>query len=242
MSTEKLPNILIIDDDTEICNVLLLSVQEFSNHVKFAHDGKTAMSLLPTFLPDIVILDIGLPDFDGFSLCSWIRKEREHSQPIIVIISARNSDDDKLYGYDFGADEYISKPFSPKFLLGRIKNLWQKNRKDEKKETEEKTSDDSVLSYHGVQMDVEEKRIWVGKKEIYLTPTEWHILMLLLREPGKVFSRAVLLEKIRGNSYKGYERAIDVHLSSLRKKLDTQGHLVKTKHGMGYYLRKQVND
>lgn len=234
MKEKKRPSVLIADDDAEICKLVQLAIQDVTAQIEKAYSGKETLELVETFKPDILILDINFPDLDGFSLCSWIRKQENIAQPIIIVLSARNSDKDKLFGYDIGADEFISKPFSSKFLKKRIEMLWA-----QKKNMPNTASEKKIMRYREIEIDKEQKRVYIEKKETYLTFMEWQILTILMKNPGTVFSRSDLLQLIKGEQYIIYNRTIDVHLFSLRKKLGSRKHYIKTKRNMGYYLEPE---
>ncbi len=231
MSVSSLPSVLIADDDKEICKLIEILIKPISSTTTITNTGKQTLQCIETSMPDVIILDLSFPDLDGFSICSWIRKNETIPQPIIIILTARNSDKDKINSFDIGADEYISKPFSPAFLSKRIHMLWQ-----QKNSSNSTTTNTTKIQFNEIILDIEQKRAFIEENEIYLTFMEWQILLLFMQHPGKVLSRSFIIQHVKGDNFIIYDRVIDVHIVALRKKLGHLKSYICTKRSMGYYL------
>jgi DNA-binding response OmpR family regulator len=195
--------------------------------VVVAGDGEAALSSARGSRPDLVVLDLGLPGQDGLDVTKELR--RSSSVPI-VILTARGDEADRIVGLELGADDYVVKPFSPKELVARVRAVLRRTEAA-------RTTGADVLRAADVEIDVPRMRVLVTGRTIDLTPTEFQILSTLVREPGRVFTRAQLLDAVHGVAFESYERAIDAHVKNIRKKIEpTPGRprYVLTVHGVGY--------
>lgn len=217
--------ILVVDDDQYICELVKMYLED-EYIVELAHDGGVVMDKLRETNPSMVILDIMLPVKNGWEICKEIRRQRDIP---IIMLTAKGEEIDKVLGLELGADDYITKPFSPRELAARVKAVLRRIRADEK--------DRNTLRYPGIILDFERHKITVNEEEVDLTPKEFELLWLLASNPGKVFSREVLLDKIWGYDYFGDTRAVDSQIKRLRKKMESiPGSMmyIQTVWGVGY--------
>jgi DNA-binding response OmpR family regulator len=219
--------ILVVDDDKKIVELVTLYLKKDGYHALTAYDGQQAIELARRKQPDLVVLDLMLPQVDGMDVCRILRAE---SPLPIIMLTGRSTDDDKLEGLDLGADDYVTKPFNPRELLARIRAVLRRTGgKDE--------SGPSEVRFGDMVMDFVRHEVRANDQVINLTPTEFRLLEVLIKEPGRAFSRLDLLEQAFGYDYEGLERTIDVHIMNLRKKIEPEpGHprYVVTVPGLGY--------
>jgi two-component system, OmpR family, phosphate regulon response regulator PhoB len=223
--------ILIIEDERALTDVLTYNLQRDGYEVSVAHDGQEGLRKAQTTLPDLIILDLMLPLLSGIDVCRELRaRERTRDIPIIIL-TAKAEEMDQLVGFSMGADDYVTKPFSVKVLLQRIKAL-QRRREGAKDASD-------IVEHLGVRVDRVRHRVQVESKDIELTPTEFRLLECLLRQPGRAFSRGQLLDAAIGDEAIVLERTIDVHVKTLRRKLGS-GDLIETVRGVGYRFREST--
>ncbi len=218
--------VLVVDDDVKTAELVKLYLKRDGYKVTLAHEGKDALRLARQGQPDLIVLDLMLPGIDGFQICRTLRSE---SDVPIIMLTARTTDEDKLAGLDMGADDYVTKPFSPRELAARVRAVLR--RLPGERGPEETTLGALTLNYHLHEASV-------NGKGLDITPTEFKLLGILAKEPGRVFSRAQLIEKAMGYDFEGFDRTIDVHIFNLRRKLACNGSSVKIKavYGTGYKL------
>jgi len=217
--------ILIIDDEPKIVEICHDYLKAAGFDVVSALDGSTGLGKYRLEKPDLIILDLMLPGMDGLDVCRELRKEG--ATPIIML-TARVEETDKLIGLELGADDYVTKPFSPRELVARVRTVLRRVQGDTTAE---------VIRAGGITLDRNRFIVTLEDQEVALTPTEFEILATLASQPGRIFSRSQLLIAVRGVSFESYERAIDSHMRNLRKKLDSMGagrSLITTVHGVGY--------
>ena len=218
--------VLIIDDDKQISTILRDYFQYENFEVISAFDGKEGLRKVKNENPDVIILDIMLPQLDGWEVCERIRQS--NNVPIIML-SAKNTDTDRITGIELGADDYVTKPFSPKEVVVRTKAILRRV------EGENKKNDNKIRKYPSLIIHNDQRRVKVDDEIIDLTPKEFDLLWTLSTQPKKVFSRDELLKKIWGYDYFGDVRTVDTHIKSLRKKLgEDAGGYIKTVWGVGY--------
>ncbi len=219
--------VLLVEDDPKISAFVKIGLESHDFMVDIAYDSTIGTKLALTKKHDIIILDVVIPGISGFELCKRIRNENIHT-PVIMLTSL-DSVDDKLTGFESGADDYLTKPFSFQELMARIKALIRRT-------SETKVS--PVLKVADLEVDTVALKIKRGNKEITLTATEYKILELLMSNKGKVFDRILIAENIWGYSFNSGTNVIDVHINSLRKKIDKDfdKKLIQTKKGFGYLL------
>ncbi len=227
--------ILIIDDEKPIVDILKFNLQKEGFETIEAYDGQTGLQLALSENPDLILLDVMLPEMDGFTVCKEVRVK---SQVPIILLTAREDEVDKVLGLELGADDYITKPYSVRELLARIKaNL----RRTVKSNVSVSTTDDSVLRYGRLTIDTERFEVKKDGVPVEITVREFELLKFLASQPDKIFSREKLLEKVWKYEYYGDLRTVDVTVRRLREKLeDNPGEpdFVMTKRGVGYYFNK----
>ena len=198
--------------------------------VLVAGDGQTALSRASTAKPDMIILDLGLPQLDGLE---FTREFRKTSNAPIVMLTARSDESDKLVGLELGADDYVTKPFSPKELVARVRALFRRMELDSNRDAD-------VIEAGELTLDLPRMKVTAAGRDVEeLTPSEFELLTALARQPGRVFTRGQLLEAIHGIAFESYERAIDAHVKNIRHKIErnpSQPRLILTVYGVGYKL------
>lgn len=214
-------NILLIEDDPDIIEISRDYLKAAGYTVWTAADGAKGLAAARREKPDLVVLDLMLPEMDGLDVCRHIRRE---SDVPIIMLTARVEETDKLIGLELGADDYITKPFSPRELVARVRVVLRRV-------SAEAASD--VLRVDSVTLDRSHYTVQVPGKTVSLTATEFEILATLMSQPGRIFSRGQLTEAVHGTSFESYERAINSHINNLRRKLEP-GEYIVTIHGVGY--------
>ena len=232
-----MPRVLVVDDEKLIVKGIRFSLEQDGMEVDCAYDGEEAIDMAKKTEYDIVLLDVMLPKHDGFEVCQAIR---EFSDMPIIMLTAKGGDMDKILGLEYGADDYISKPFNILEVKARIKAIIRRSARSRRQKKEEKT--DGMIGSGDLKMDTEGRRVFIGDKEINLTAKEFDLLELLVRNPNKVYSRESLLTYVWGNRAmeNGDVRTVDVHVRRLREKIvpsPSDPKYVHTKWGVGYYFR-----
>ena len=224
--------VLVVDDEKLIVKGIRFSLEQDGMEVDCAYDGEEALKLAKENAYDIILLDIMLPKYDGFEVCQQIR---EYSDVPIVMLTAKGDDMDKILGLEYGADDYITKPFNILEVKARIKAIIRRTSKRDKDQ-----SSDKVIKKGDMQIDCESRRVVIGDREINLTAKEFDLLEILAMNPNKVYSRENLLNIVWGYEYPGDARTVDVHIRRLREKIEanpSDPKYVYTKWGVGYYFR-----
>ena len=224
--------VLVVDDEKLIVKGIRFSLEQDGMEVTCAYDGEEALRLAQENKFDMILLDIMLPKMDGFEVCQAIR---EFSNMPIVMLTAKGDDMDKILGLEYGADDYITKPFNILEVKARIKAIMRRTAASEPKEENSK-----VIESGDLKLDCESRRLFVQGREINLTAKEFDLLELLVMNPNKVYSRENLLNIVWGYEYPGDARTVDVHIRRLREKIETNPSdpkYVYTKWGVGYYFR-----
>lgn len=224
--------VLVVDDEKLIVKGIRFSLEQDGMEVDCAYDGEEALKLAKENAYDIILLDIMLPKHDGFEVCQQIR---EYSDVPIVMLTAKGDDMDKILGLEYGADDYITKPFNILEVKARIKAIMRRTSKRDKGQ-----NNDKIITKGEMKIDCESRRVMIGDKEINLTAKEFDLLELLAMNPNKVYSRENLLNIVWGYEYPGDARTVDVHIRRLREKIETNPSdpkYVYTKWGVGYYFR-----
>ena len=232
-----MPRVLVVDDEKLIVKGIRFSLEQDGMEVDCAYDGEEAVELAKKTEYDIVLLDVMLPKLDGYEVCHAIR---EFSDMPIIMLTAKGGDMDKILGLEYGADDYISKPFNILEVKARIKAIIRRSSKNRRLKKEE--ANNSVIGQGDLKMDTESRRVFIGEREINLTAKEFDLLELLVRNPNKVYSREALLTYVWGNKAmdSGDVRTVDVHVRRLREKIEpspSDPKYVHTKWGVGYYFR-----
>lgn len=220
--------ILVVDDEAHIRELVRLYLEKEGFHVALAADGEEAVHKVKSLHPQLIILDIMLPKFDGWDVCREVRK---FADTPIIMLTAKGEEFDKVLGLELGADDYLTKPFSPRELVARVKAILRRT------VTEEPVSDSETLSFPGLTINQSSREARVDGEEITLTPKEFDLLWFLAKNPGKVFTREQLLTAVWGYDYYGDLRTVDTHIKRLREKVERDGpssYHVKTVWGVGY--------
>ena len=224
--------VLVVDDEKLIVKGIRFSLEQDGMEVDCAYDGEEALECARKTEYDVVLLDVMLPKLDGFEVCQQIR---EFSNMPIIMLTAKTEDMDKILGLEYGADDYIAKPFNILEVKARIKAIMRRSGKQEKEKKKEQ-----YITSGELRLDLEGRRVYIASKEINLTAKEFDLLELLITNPNKVYSREALLELVWGKEYPGDVRTVDVHIRRLREKIETnpsEPTYVHTKWGVGYYFQ-----
>ncbi|MGB7537403.1 MAG: response regulator transcription factor [Anaerolineales bacterium] len=221
--------ILVVDDELKITNLVRDYLVRAGFQVLTAADGREALAAARERKPDLLIVDLGLPDIDGLDVTRTLR--RESAMPMIIL-TARDEETDKILGLELGADDYMTKPFSPKELVARVRAVLRRSEMAQ-------DSPDELLRAGDLRIDLARHRVRVKNQEVELTATEFELLAVMARQPGRVFTRAQLLDSIHGVSFESFERAIDSHIKNLRRKIEPNPqepvYLIMV-YGVGYKL------
>ncbi len=226
--------VLVVDDEKNIVKGVTYSLKQDNMAVDAAYDGEEAVELARRNDYDIILLDVMLPKLTGFEVCQQIR---EFSGVPIIMLTAKGDDMDKILGLEYGADDYITKPFNILEVKARIKAIMRRTERAEEKEEKP-----SVIEKGDLRLDLDSRRVYISGREINLTAKEFDVLELLANNPSRVYSRENLLNLIWGKDYPGDERTVDVHIRRLREKIEnspSNPHYVHTKWGVGYYFQDQ---
>lgn len=217
--------ILIIDDESSIHTVLNAYLKAEGYEFQSAYDGPTGLAAARSFKPDIIVLDVMLPGMDGIELLANLRRE---SNAYVIMLTARSEETDKIVGLSVGADDYLTKPFSPRELVARIKAALRRLHSPVGN-----TEESSVLDFPHLRIDIAARRVWVGVNLIDMTSVEFDLLLALAQHQSMVLSREQLLEKVWGYDYFGDTRVVDVHIGHIRQKLGVES-IIETIRGVGY--------
>jgi two-component system, OmpR family, alkaline phosphatase synthesis response regulator PhoP len=228
-------HILVVDDDLEIVRLLRAYLEQASYQVSVAHDGETALHMLRQERPNLMILDLMLPDRDGWDITRTVRSDSVLKNIPIIMLTARIEDTDKIIGLDLGADDYITKPFNPREVVSRVRAVLRRMQVDTASDAAE------ILECGAIHMDVAQRKVSVNHQDVELTPTEFELLRTLMENPGFVFTRSTLIERSLGFDYESLERTLDTHIKNLRKKIEPNPReptYIQTIYGVGYRMEK----
>lgn len=224
--------VLVVDDEKLIVKGIRYSLEQDGMAVEVAYDGRQALDMAQANTYDVILLDVMLPELNGFEVCQMIR---DFSDVPIIMLTAKGDDMDKILGLEYGADDYITKPFNILEVKARIKAIMRRTAK-----RKEEPAQSPMLVKGNMKIDCEGRRVFIGEKEINLTAKEFDVLELLAMNPNKVYSRENLLNLIWGYDYPGDARTVDVHIRRLREKIEmnpSEPKYVHTKWGVGYYFQ-----
>ena len=218
--------ILVVDDEPKIVQLARDYLEHAGFAVLAASDGKSALAIARSAKPDLIVLDLGLPQLDGLDVTRALRKD---SNSPIIMLTARAEESDKLIGLELGADDYMTKPFSPKELVARVRTVLRR--------ADNSSATADLIRVADLTLDMPRMRLTIAGHPIELTPTEFQLLAALARQPGRIFTRAQLLDAVRGVAFESYERAIDAHVKNIRHKIEPNPHeprYILTVYGVGY--------
>ncbi len=229
--------VVLIEDEEKIGQMIKNYLEKEGMTVYWGRDGARGKELMKDHFPDLLILDLILPDIDGLEFCRKLRHCKKSRDIPVIMLTARSQETDRVLGLETGADDYITKPFSLAELAARIRAVMRRTGNQEGEQENLREKRDKFVLRGDLEIDIDSHYVKKAKKEIILTPTEFNILSLMARHPGRVFSRLQLLESCLGEAYSGYERSIDTHIRNLRKKIeDDPAHPTRivTVFGLGY--------
>jgi len=217
------PKILVVDDEPSILNLVTAYLRQEGYEYYTATDGPSGLKAARALKPDLIVLDIMLPSMDGLEVLTHLRRE---SNAYVILLTAKTEEMDKIIGLSVGADDYLTKPFSPRELIARIKAALRRMRQDAS------PTQGDILSFRHVRLDTAARQVWVDDEPVELTTTEFDLLRVLAEHRGMVLSREQLLDKVWGGDYFGEIRVVDVHLGHVRQKLGVE--VITTVRGVGY--------
>lgn len=221
--------IMIVEDDVDISSMIEYNLNAEGYESCKVDNGLHALQMVKKFKPDLIILDIMLPGMNGFEVCKKLKADEDMAHVSIIILTVKNSETDIVLGLELGADDYVTKPFSPRILLARIRNVLRRESDSQKNL--------SVLNYKDLSINFERREMRYKDKYIQMSKTEFEILSLLASKPGKVFSRNLILERCWPDGVFVVDRSVDVHINSIRKKIGDLGDEIESIRGIGYRLK-----
>ncbi|MCY3007333.1 MAG: response regulator [Planctomycetota bacterium] len=223
--------ILVIEDDRAISEILVYNLDKAGYEVTLAIDGRDGVNQAQLKLPDVILLDVMLPIIDGVEVCRRLRSKPETATAIIIMLTAKTEEADQLIGFSVGADDYVTKPFSVRVLMERIKAL-------QRRKTAKLDDENDVVTRAGITLDRRRYRVNVEGQLVELTKSEFRLLDTLIRQPGRAFDRTELIDSALGEDTLVLERTIDVHIRALRKKIGPNADAIETVRGVGYRFRE----
>ena len=218
--------ILVVDDEEDLCEILKFNLENEGFWVDTANSAEEALKLDLTRY-NLLLLDVMMGEISGFKMASMLKKDKNTASIPIIFITARDTENDTVTGFNLGGDDYISKPFSLREVVARVKAVLRRT-------SETQAAQPDILTYHGLSMDIAQKRVTINGEDVALTKKEFEILKLLLKSPGKVFSREDILAKIWSDEVYVLDRTVDVNITRLRKKIGDYGKHIITRLGYGY--------
>jgi two-component system phosphate regulon response regulator PhoB len=223
--------ICIVEDEEDIRDILEIQLKREGYTTITADTGETGLELVREKLPQLVLLDLMLPGMDGFDVCRSLRQDKSTKEIPIIMLTARGEEADIITGLEMGADDYVTKPFSPRVVISRIKSVLRRGSRSS-------ASKDGTMTYGPIHIDEPRHIVTVDEKPLDLTATEFKLLAFLSNRPGWVFTRQQIVDNVRGEDYAVTERSVDVQVVGLRKKLGEHAELIETVRGVGYRARE----
>jgi two-component system alkaline phosphatase synthesis response regulator PhoP len=224
--------ILVIEDEVPIQELLKFNLERNQYRVKVVDSGEEALKEDASFRPELILLDIMLPGADGLEVCRRLKSEAKTAHIPIIMLTALSEEADIVAGLELGADDYVTKPFSPRVLMARVKAALRRNRTDE-------VAQPNVVSLHGIEIDESRFKVTVDGNDTTLTSTEFKVLHLMASQPGRVFTRYQIVDAVHGEDYPVTDRSVDVQIVGLRKKLGDAGQFIETVRGIGYRFKEE---
>jgi two-component system alkaline phosphatase synthesis response regulator PhoP len=224
--------LLAVDDDRDIADLIVFNAEQAGYEAEAVYTGEEAVKKARKEMPDLIVLDLMLPGIDGMDVCRILKGDKKTSEISIIMLTAKGSEQDIVKGLELGADDYVTKPFSPRVLFARIKGVLRRKQSEIPDENES-------INFGDIFLDPGKRKIKIKNKEIELTYSEFEILHFLLLHPGWVFTRNEIVNNIREENYPVTERSVDVHIVGLRKKLGGASQYIETVRGVGYRLKEK---
>jgi len=226
--------ILVIDDEKDLIELVRYNLEKEGFLVRAAKDGESGLSAANKELPDLIVVDLMLPGVDGLDVCRSLRSDKRTAHIPIIMLTAKSAESDRILGLELGADDYVTKPFSPRELVARVKAILRR--------TSAPQTPSEVIRRGSLVIDLARRAICCAGEAIALTATEFRLLQFFANHPGRVFSRAELIDGVLGRDVAVEDRTIDVHITAIRKKLGACGELIETVRGFGYRFREESED
>lgn len=227
-------NILVVDDEEDILELVKYNLSKEGYEIKCATSGEKALELAKSGKPDLMVLDLMLPGIDGLEVARRLKESRKTRDIPIIMLTAKGEEADIVAGLELGADDYVTKPFSPRVLIARIRAVVRRRGKETEPE------EDDVIKIHDLIIHKGMRNVTAGGEPLNLTFTEFQVLSVLARRPGWVFTRSQIVDAVRGEGYPVTDRSVDVQIVGLRKKLDERGDYIETVRGVGYRFRENL--
>jgi len=224
------PSILVVEDEKDLAQLVSYNLEQAGFRTKHEANGADAYERAQRDLPDLILLDLMLPKMNGLEVCRMLRSNPKTKAIPIIMLTAKGEEIDRVVGFEMGADDYIVKPFSPRELVLRVKAILKRSKGEE-------DTGDAILQFEGISLDPSQHRVWIQKKEVVLTATEFKLLEYILRSQGRVLTRDILLDKVWGYDVAVTTRTIDTHVKRLREKMGKAGDVIETVRGVGYRLK-----
>ncbi|MBT4483313.1 MAG: response regulator transcription factor [Candidatus Latescibacteria bacterium] len=221
--------ILVVDDEDDLLELVSYNLGNYGYKVDCVTSGEDALEKIRLLSPDLILLDLMLPGMDGLDVCRVVKNDSKTSHIPVIMLTARGEEADIVTGLELGADDYITKPFSPRVLIARIKSVLRRGREIDKA---------TVFTRHDIMLNMATHEVQVKNKTVNLTATEFNILLLLIRRPGWVFTRNQIIDTTKGDDYPVTDRSIDVQIVGLRKKLGSCGKYIETVRSVGYRMKE----
>ena len=225
--------ILVVEDERDIVELLRYNLRQVNFEVDTVQNGSDALQRAIDNPPDLILLDLMLPEVDGLIVCRLLKNDPRTKNIPIVMLTAKVKEEDRVKGLELGADDYITKPFSPREVVLRVTAVLRRLR------TSQETEEENSIETHGVTIDLARHQVLTEAAAIDLTATEFKLITLFARSPGRVFTRDILMDVIWGQEYYGVDRTVDTHVSRLRRKLGNLGNQIETVYGVGYRLKEE---
>jgi two-component system phosphate regulon response regulator PhoB len=225
------PYILVVDDEEDIIELVRYNLAKEGYRVETVTTGEEALAVTRRDKPDLVVLDLMLPGVDGLQVCRKLKADADTATIPIIMLTAKGEDPDIVTGLELGAEDYITKPFSPRVLIARIRTVLRRGQI-------EPVTAASVVKVHDIHIDLARHEVRLKNKPVDLTPTEFNLLHFLAKRPGLVFTRSQIIDSVKGTDYPVTERSVDVQIVNLRRKLGETGNFIETVRGVGYRFRE----
>ncbi len=227
------PNIVVVEDEEDIQELIEYNLNKNQFNAISYFSGEKALAAIPQIMPDLILLDIMLPGMDGLEVCKKLKNSEITRELPIIMLTARGEEEDIIRGFEHGADDYVTKPFSPKVLISRIKAVLKRQKVD-------KYEQDLIVKIHELTINPQKHEFLLGNSPLKLTNAEFKVLHLLASKPGWVLTRYQIIDEIKGEDYEVTDRSVDVLMVGLRKKLDNYGSYIETVRGVGYRFKESV--